>query len=83
MTGKQLRIASWIDAAMQAFAQTGEDDMAVLADMEQCSHFGLAGKPAKVTRLFRLPRHGSDWCATREGGGLVLLDAKPRVSMQR
>ena len=83
MTGKQLRIAPWIDAAVQAFAQTGEDDMAVLADMKQCSHFGLAGKLAKVTRLFRLPRHGSDWCGTREVGGLGVLNAKPRVSMQR
>ena len=34
MTGKQLRIASWIDIAVQAFAQASEDDMAALADME-------------------------------------------------
>ncbi len=40
MTGKQLHIASWIDAAMQALTQTGEDDIAVLADMKHCSHSG-------------------------------------------
>lgn len=35
MTGKQLRIASRIDAAVQAFVRTGKDDMAVFADMAE------------------------------------------------
>lgn len=35
MTGKQLRIASRIDAAMQAFVRTDKDDMAVFADMAE------------------------------------------------
>lgn len=34
VTGKQVHIASRIDAAMQALTQTSEDDMAVLAGME-------------------------------------------------
>jgi len=33
MIGKQLRIASKIDAAMQALARTSKDDMTVFADM--------------------------------------------------
>ena len=33
MTGKQLRVASRIDAAMQTLAQTGKDDMTILGDM--------------------------------------------------
>ena len=33
MTGKHLRIASKIDAAMQALARTGKDDMSVFAEM--------------------------------------------------
>lgn len=33
MTGKQLRIASKIDAAMQALGLTGKDDMTVFAKM--------------------------------------------------
>ena len=33
MTSKQLRIAAQIDAAMQALARTGKDDMTVFADM--------------------------------------------------
>lgn len=35
MTGKQMRIASKIDAAMQALARTGKNDMAVFADMAE------------------------------------------------
>jgi len=35
MTGKQLRIASRIDATMQALAQTGKDDVTVLGDMAE------------------------------------------------
>jgi len=35
MTGKQLRIASRIDAAVQTFVRTGKDDMAVFADMAE------------------------------------------------
>lgn len=35
MTSKQLRIASKIDAAMQALARTGKDDMAVFAEMAE------------------------------------------------
>lgn len=35
MTAKQLRIASKIDAAMQALARTGKDDMAVFAEMAE------------------------------------------------
>ncbi len=35
MTGKQLRIASKIDAAMQALAQTGKDDMTIFAEMAE------------------------------------------------
>lgn len=35
MTSKQLRIASKIDAAMQAIARTGKDDMTVFAEMAE------------------------------------------------
>lgn len=35
MTSKQLRIASKIDAAMQALARTGKDDMTVFAEMAE------------------------------------------------
>ena len=33
MTGKQLRIAFRIDAAMQALVRSGKDDMSIFADM--------------------------------------------------
>lgn len=35
MTGKQLRVASKIDAAMQALLRTGKDDMTIFADMAE------------------------------------------------
>lgn len=35
MTGKQLRIASKIDATMQAINRPGEDDMVILANMAE------------------------------------------------
>lgn len=35
MTGKQLRIASSIDAAMQVLLRTGKDDMTIFAEMSE------------------------------------------------
>jgi len=35
MTGKQLRVASRIDAAMQALVQSGKNDMSIFADMAE------------------------------------------------
>lgn len=86
MTGKQPRIASWIDAAMQALAQTNRR--------------GRYGRPRRHEALFPFWLNWlenppgllgySDFLGTAligaeymETGGLVLLDTKPRVSRQR
>ena len=47
MTGKQTHAASWINADMHALAQTGEDDVAVFADMEQCSRSDWTGRKTR------------------------------------
>jgi len=53
MTGKQLRIASRIDAAVQAFVRTGKDDMAEhMADFKWLMDNAKPGVMDELCRRF-------------------------------